>query len=83
MAYSRLFLHPIFREGGYMTMISQFQDMCFLYTYLEDYRANPNTAKPWMSLTLYDEFTQDKGLGLLRGDVGYQLSQEVGTAVYV
>jgi ATP synthase F1 complex assembly factor 1 len=76
-----LFLYPVFRESGYMTLVSQFQDSCFLLTFLDEYRQNPGAAKPWMSLTLYDEFVADKGLGLLRGDVGYQLTREVGQGV--
>jgi len=31
---SRVFLYPVFRESGYMTLISQFQDSCFLFTFL-------------------------------------------------
>jgi len=60
-------------------VLSEFQDSCFLYTFLEDYRKNPKTANPWMSLTLYEDFLDDKGLGLLRGDVGAQLTREVRT----
>lgn len=39
--HRRVFLYPVFREQGYMTLISQFQDSCFLFTFLEDYRKNP------------------------------------------
>lgn len=74
---SRYFVYPVFRDGGYFMLLSEFQDMCFLFTFLEDYRKNPKTANPWMSLTLYDEFVQDKGLGLLRGDVAAQLTRQV------
>ena len=77
MPPSRYFIYPIFREGGYFMLLSEFQDSCFLFTFLEDYRKNPKAANPWMSLTLYDEFLVDKDLGLLRGDVGAQLTSQV------
>jgi hypothetical protein len=60
-----------------MTLISQFQDSCFLFTFLEDFRKNPTGATPWMCLTLYDEFLRDKGLGLIRGDVGVHITRDV------
>ena len=41
----RVFLYPVFRDQGYMTLISQFQDTCFLFTFLEDYRKNPQVGK--------------------------------------
>lgn len=40
-----MFLYPVFRDQGYMTLISQFQDTCFLFTFLEDYRKNPQVGK--------------------------------------
>lgn len=77
MSRSKNFIFPVYRDSGYMMVISQFQDMCFLLTYLEEYRKNPAAANPWMSVTLYDEFIPDKGIGLLRGDVSNQLTKKV------
>lgn len=73
-----MFVLPVFRDKGYMTLISQYQDICFLITSLEEFRKNPTAATPYLSMTLYDDFIHDKGLGLVRGDVGIHLTKEVG-----
>ena len=74
----KMMLFPIFREGGYMNFISQFQDHCFLFTFLDDFRKNPQSANPYYCITLYDEFLNDKNRGLLRGDIGVSLSRVEG-----
>lgn len=77
VACSKNFLFPVYRDNGYMMILSQFQETCFLLTFLEDYRKNPGAANPWMSVTLYDDFMPDKAMGLLRGDVSAQLTKNV------
>lgn len=42
--HRRVFLYPVFRDKGYMTLISQYQDTCFLLTFLEDFRKNPQVG---------------------------------------
>lgn len=78
---SKNFIFPVYRDNGYMMILSQFQETCFLLTFLEDYRKNPAAANPWMSVTLYDEFMADKGMGLLRGDVSAQLTKNVRSSI--
>ena len=42
---SPVFIHPVFKgEGKFFMVISQFQDNHCLFTYLEDYKKNPQTA---------------------------------------
>lgn len=65
------------REGGFFTLLSQFQDKYCLFTYLDDYKANPATAQPYLTLTLYDDLVEDKGLALARADYGLLLGREV------
>jgi ATP11 protein len=48
-------------------------------TYLEDYKANPASAMPYVTLTLFDELIEKKGLVLLRGDVTNNLSPKEAT----
>lgn len=40
-----MFLYPVFRDKGYMTLVSQFQETCFLLTFLEDFRRNPQVKQ--------------------------------------
>ena len=52
-----LALFPVAREGGYFVLISQVGDdskTCF-FTYLEDYKQNPATAVPYLSVTIFTE----------------------------
>lgn len=44
-------------------------------TYLDDYKANPSTAQPYMTLSLFDELVETKGLALLRGEVMNHLTR--------
>lgn len=74
---SPFFVFPVHREGGFFTLLSQFQDKYCLFTYLDDYKANPATAQPYLTLTLYDDLVEDKGLALARGDYGLLLGREV------
>merc|ERR1719378_833871 len=57
-------------------MLSQYQDNIFLLTYLEDFKTNPATAKPWQSLCLYTELLEEKDLCLLRSDYLPNLDNE-------
>ena len=40
-----------------------------MFTYLEDYKKNPESASPYFVLTLFDEFAKSKGLVLYRADI--------------
>lgn len=73
-----LFVIPIPREGGFFTLISQFQGRQCLVTYLEDYKRDPANAQPYVTLTLFDELLEKKGLGLLRAEFTNQLTRDEG-----
>ena len=68
---SPLFIFPVRREQGHFMLLSQFdvQHSVFVMTFLEDYKRNPAAAQPWLSVTLFDELMDSKGLGLLRVEV--------------
>jgi len=64
------FLFPVF--GGskeeYYLMFSQYQDRMFFLTYLEDFRKDPASAQPYMTVSMYDDLKESKGLCLARAD---------------
>uniref|UniRef100_M4BHV5 ATP synthase mitochondrial F1 complex assembly factor 1 n=1 Tax=Hyaloperonospora arabidopsidis (strain Emoy2) TaxID=559515 RepID=M4BHV5_HYAAE len=60
---------PVYRQAGYFNMLSQFQQSCFLVTYLEAFKANASTAPPCVAISLYDHLLKDKDLMLIRADV--------------
>lgn len=65
------FVFPVRREGGHFMLFSQYATAhhMFVMTFLEDYRRAPETAQPWASVHLFDDFTSTKGVGLLRCEV--------------
>ena len=55
-------LHPVRRGEGHFLLLSQFQHRKhFLFTFLEDYKKNPALARPWLTMTLHDDLTKDRG----------------------
>ena len=74
-----LFVFPVFQEqtpssssssrpDSYYSMLSQFQGSNFFMTFLDDYKKDPATAQPWISLALYPELVDDKDVCLYRAD---------------
>lgn len=47
-----------------------------MVTYLEDYKRDPSSAEPYLSLTLFNELVETKGLALIRGEVTNRLSRD-------
>lgn len=65
----------MYRERGFFTLLVQFQGkQCFM-TYLEDYKQNAAGAQPYLTITMFDEMLETKGLALLRGEVTNQLTR--------
>ncbi|KAJ8564262.1 hypothetical protein ON010_g7081 [Phytophthora cinnamomi] len=50
-------------------MLCQFQQSCFLVTYLEAFKENPSAAPPCVAISLYDDLLDKKELTLVRADV--------------
>lgn len=59
-----------------MTLVLQFQGKHCLFTSLEDFRANPGAATPYMTLAIFDDLVEKKGIALVRGEVANFLSRE-------
>lgn len=54
---------------AYLVLLSQFQQPnYFLFTFLEEYRRDPASAQPWMSVAVYPDLLESKGMGLVRAD---------------
>ena len=72
---------PVFKDQNdskHIMLLSQMQDKFVSFTYLEEYKQNPDTATQWASLAIYDDFVQSKDLALVRGDVSPQITREEG-----
>jgi len=68
-------------EEAYITLLSQYQENFFVFTYLEEYKRNPTSARPWLQLTLYDELEATKALCLHRAEFTPDLTQSVSPCV--
>lgn len=66
---SPMLVFPVVREGGYFVLTMQHNEKSVCYTFLDEFRKDPETAQPWLFLSLFDELVESKGLGLLRGEV--------------
>ncbi len=63
------FIYPVHKgDGKYFTLVAEWQDKFCIFTFLDDYRRNPSAAEPYLSVALYDDFLERKGLVLVRGD---------------
>ncbi|OWZ03917.1 putative mitochondrial protein [Phytophthora megakarya] len=63
------FIFPVYRQDGFFNMLCQFQQSCFLVTYLEAFKENPSAAPPCVAVSLYDDLLDKKELTLVRADV--------------
>jgi ATP synthase mitochondrial F1 complex assembly factor 1 len=77
---SPMFIFPVFKDdkGGNLILLSQMLEKFVMYTYLEEYKQNPQAASQWASLIIYDDFVESKGLALVRGDMSPQMVREEG-----
>jgi ATP synthase mitochondrial F1 complex assembly factor 1 len=72
---SPMFIFPVFKdEDKFMIMLSQFQENMFVLTYLDEYKRDPTTARPWLQFTIYDELIDKKSISLYRADFTPDLS---------
>lgn len=71
-----LFVIPIPREGGFFTLLVQFQGRQCLLTFLDDYKRNINGASPYLTITFFDELLEKKAITLVRADVTNMITRE-------
>ncbi|KAI9916556.1 hypothetical protein PsorP6_017027 [Peronosclerospora sorghi] len=70
------FIFPVYRQDGFFNMLCQFQQSCFLITYLEAFKENPSAAPPCVAVSLYDNLIATKDLALVRADVIHMLDKK-------
>ena len=64
------FIQPIFRDNGHFMLVSQFfEPSHFIMAYLEDYKMDPSSAQPLLTFSVFDDYSQEKDLTLVRADV--------------
>ena len=67
---SPFYIQPIFRDDGHFMLVSQFfEPSHFIMAYLEDYKMDPAAAQPLMSFSVFEDYSDDKDLTLVRADV--------------
>ncbi|GJP38427.1 hypothetical protein CLOM_g22866 [Closterium sp. NIES-68] len=64
-----MFVLPMARTNGFVTMLAQAQMPHLLFTGLEDYKVRGPSASPFFTVTHYTDLAAEKGLVLVRGDV--------------
>lgn len=64
------FIQPVFREGGYFMLLSQYQAPShFILAFLEDYKLDPSRAQPLFTFSIFNDFVSSHDISLQRLDV--------------
>ena len=67
---SPFFIQPIFRDDGHFMLVSQFfEPSHFMLAYLEDYKMDPASAQPLLTVSIFDDYSKEKDLTLVRADI--------------
>eukprot|EP00245_Coleochaete_scutata_P017247 TRINITY_DN8371_c0_g2_i1.p1 TRINITY_DN8371_c0_g2~~TRINITY_DN8371_c0_g2_i1.p1 ORF type:complete len:202 (+),score=36.64 TRINITY_DN8371_c0_g2_i1:72-608(+) len=64
-----LFVLPVRKEEGFVSLLSQAQMPHMLFTGLEDFKMLGPKASPYFTVTHYTDLADSKGLVLVRGDI--------------
>lgn len=48
---------------------------------MQDFKANPDGAQPYATISMYEDLVESKGLGLVRADITPNLSKKVSRGV--
>ena len=63
------FIYPVLKgDGKFFNLVAQWVDNYCIFTYLEDYRRDPSTAEPYLSVAVYEDLVDRKQMVLVRGD---------------
>ncbi|KAH9534239.1 hypothetical protein CY35_18G097400 [Sphagnum magellanicum] len=73
-----LFVLPLRKGNGFVSILVQAQMPHMLFTSLDDYRARGSAASPYFTVTHYTDLMDSKGVVLVRGDIVFtsRLSDE-------
>mmetsp|Transcript_22416 Transcript_22416/g.46058 ORF Transcript_22416/g.46058 Transcript_22416/m.46058 type:complete len:207 (+) Transcript_22416:52-672(+) len=66
-----LFIFPVPRDDGHFIVLTQVEEKHILFTYLKDYKEDPQGAQPYLVVTFYDELASGDVTGpvLVRGEI--------------
>ncbi|EGG24641.1 hypothetical protein DFA_02885 [Cavenderia fasciculata] len=63
-----LFVFPLPGDKGYISILYQYQEDYFMYTYLDQFKKHHVDAVPWLSAAHYTDLMASKGIVLMRAD---------------
>ncbi|GAM21886.1 hypothetical protein SAMD00019534_050610, partial [Acytostelium subglobosum LB1] len=63
-----LFVFPLPGDKGYISILYQWQEDTFMYTFLDQYKKYTINAVPWLSAAHYTDLIESKGIVLMRAD---------------
>lgn len=77
------FILPVFKgsDNSHLILLSQFQRNAFLFTTLEEFKSNPGNSSLCLSVALFDDMVETKGLGMLRADFLPALTKKEATVL--
>eukprot|EP01027_Heterolobosea_sp_BB2_P006774 GEZU01010179.1.p1 GENE.GEZU01010179.1~~GEZU01010179.1.p1 ORF type:complete len:134 (+),score=59.32 GEZU01010179.1:43-444(+) len=67
-----MFVLPIFKNIGFMTVVIQFQNPYVLITSHREFMKKAQNAPPYLTLTHFTDLLRTKGLVLVRGEVNFE-----------
>ncbi|EFA74562.1 hypothetical protein PPL_00061 [Heterostelium album PN500] len=72
-----LFVFPLPGDKGYISILYQWQEDYFMYTYLDQYKKYTVNAVPWLSAAHYTDLLESKGIVLMRADPNLEVLNTV------
>mmetsp|Transcript_21698 Transcript_21698/g.33123 ORF Transcript_21698/g.33123 Transcript_21698/m.33123 type:complete len:219 (+) Transcript_21698:28-684(+) len=64
------FIQPLFRDDGFIMLLSQFQEPChFMMASLEDYKNDPSKTQPVLTFSVFNDLAERLDLSMVRCDV--------------
>eukprot|EP00949_MAST-11_sp_MAST-11-sp1_P000866 g866.t1 len=67
-----MFVLPVRRDDGYFVQLVQAQFPVVLMTWVEEYKLKPEAAPPYVTLNVFGDLIDEKGIALVRGDITNQ-----------
>ena len=67
-----MFVLPVRRDDGYFVQLVQTQFPVVLMTWVEEYKLKPEAAPPYLTLNVFGDLVEEKGIALVRGDITNQ-----------
>lgn len=78
-----IFVIPIFKNVGFLSVLAQWQMPYLLVTSLKEYQVKKDKAMPYVTVTHFTELEKTKNVVLSRGEVNYEFVSKVEAADYL